>query len=175
MNRVHVDSKATVGRLLAHLGEEQGLLSKHVHAPLAVVSTQLSPADAAAIHAGRRQLLNWNPVMADSAAKKGTTRMELLQIEGFTDVMLEWHCGTVGSNAVLIAQWDGAQFGKLTVGKWADMFMMASKGVVAMLTGIESSVMWTYSLPAIYDRDSSISYHSDYSRTCNDDEKGITR
>lgn len=128
-NRIHVPPAATVGDLLTCLEAEQVLLSKHAHAPAAAITAQLNPADAAAFHAGRRQLLNWNPVMADIAAKQGTTRMELVHVEGFTEVMLEWHCGMVGSNAVVTARWDGAQFGKATVDRWADMFIAALKWV----------------------------------------------
>ncbi|KAL8882948.1 MAG: hypothetical protein Q9198_000124 [Flavoplaca austrocitrina] len=133
LNRIHVNTDAQVGRLLTHLEEEQRLLTKHAHAPIAAISAQLNTADAVSLHAGQRQLLNWNPFMAENVAKRESARWELLQLHGFTDIMLEWHCGVVGSNAVLITCWDGAQFGQATVEMWADMFISALKWVATMM------------------------------------------
>ena len=132
VNRIHVDANATVGNLLTSLEEEQHLLSKHAHASIPAISPQLNAVDVATLHAARRQLLNWNPVMAEIAAKRESAVLELLEIQGFTDVMLEWHCGVVGSTAVLATQWDGAQFGKATVEPWTDMFMEALKWVATI-------------------------------------------
>lgn len=132
VNRIHVDPDATVGELLTSLEEEQHLLSKHAHASLLAITPQLNAIDVATLHAARRQLLNWNPVMAESAAKRESARLELLQIQGFTDVMLEWHCGAFGSTAVLATQWDGAQFGRAMVEPWTDMFIEALKWVATI-------------------------------------------
>ncbi|KAL8915360.1 MAG: hypothetical protein Q9171_000230 [Xanthocarpia ochracea] len=129
MNRIRIDANATVGNFLAHLEEEQELLTRHAHAPMAAISAQLNRRDAAAFYAGRRQMLNWNPIMADRAAAQGSKEIELLHFEGFSELMLEWHCGVMGSNAVLTTRWDGAQFGKATVEKWADGFMVALEWV----------------------------------------------
>lgn len=128
MNRINVDAEASVGELLVHLEQEQHLLTRHAHAPSAAISAQLSPVDAAAYHAGHRQLLNWNPNSGNDAAmqgKPGKTGLELVQVEAFTDVMLEWHCSTWGSRAVVITMWDGAQFGRAVVETWANKFMVA--------------------------------------------------
>ena len=129
MNRIQIHSSTTVGSLLTHLEEEQHLLTKHAHAPLTAICAQLNAADVATFQTGRRQLLNFNPTLAETAANQGKTDIEMIQIEGFTDVMLEWHCGMVGSLAKLDTQWDGAQFGKATVDEWADMFMVALEWV----------------------------------------------
>ena len=125
MNRIRIDPTATVGSLLLHLEEEQRLLTRYAHAPGSSIVAQLSPADAETFNAARRQLLNWNPVMGDVAAREGGAKWELRSIEGFTEVMLEWHCGVVGSKAMLTAQWDGAQFGAATVRTWTTAFMVA--------------------------------------------------
>ncbi|KAL8919072.1 MAG: hypothetical protein Q9208_006956 [Pyrenodesmia sp. 3 TL-2023] len=70
--------------------------------------------------------------MAGAAAvKQGTETMELLQVEGFAEDMLEWYCGLVGENAVVVARWDGAQFGKATVERWAEAFVDALRWVAA--------------------------------------------
>lgn len=124
LNRIHVSPNATVGSFLTSLEEEQKDLTKHAHAPVAGIAAQLSPPDAAALMAGRRQLLNWNPVMGDSAAQE-QGELQMVKVEGFTEVMLEWHCGIAGGEGVVAVQWDGAQFGKATVGRWADGFMDA--------------------------------------------------
>ncbi|KAL9011226.1 MAG: hypothetical protein Q9173_003910 [Seirophora scorigena] len=137
MNRIHVDADAPVGRLLTHLEEEQRLLSKHTHTFFSAISAQLNnAADVAALHAGGKQVLNWNPVMAErtAAAKRESSAgsgVQLLRVQGFSDAMLYWHCGLVGSHAVLVTTWDGAQFGKATVDPWTDMFLSALKWVAA--------------------------------------------
>lgn len=41
------------------------------------------------------------------------------------EMMLEWHCRIAGGEGMVAVQWDGAQFGKETVSKWADGFMDA--------------------------------------------------
>ena len=126
INRVQVIGKENVGVFLSRLEEEQHSLTKHAHAPLAAISSQLSPGDAAAVHASRRQLLNWIPILGEQAASQGQTRVKRMQLEAFTEVMLEWHCGLVGPNtALLITQWDGAQFGKAAVEEWTEMFLKA--------------------------------------------------
>ena len=124
MNRIHVHGNERVGVYLTRLKEEQRSLTKHAHAPTAAISAQLNPSDAAAFYAGRRQLLNYNPSLGFWASIEGKTKGQLIKVEGFTEVMLEWHCGVIGSNtAVLIAQWDGAQFGKAKVERWTEVFM----------------------------------------------------
>ncbi|KAL8896089.1 MAG: hypothetical protein Q9207_007883 [Kuettlingeria erythrocarpa] len=157
-NRIYVPASATVGSLLTSLEAEQVLLSKHAHAPAAAITAQLNPADTAAFHAGRRQLLNWNPVMAEVVGKQqeqqqqgnsggsSAPKMGLLHVEGFTEVMLEWHCGVVagGSTAVVTARWDGAQFGKTTVDTWADIFMAA-------LTRVAATENWDRKLGEVVD------------------------
>ncbi|KAI4093479.1 MAG: hypothetical protein LQ344_002892 [Seirophora lacunosa] len=137
MNRIHVDADASVGTLLTHLEEEQRLLSKHAHASLPAISAQLNnAADVAALIAGRKQVLNWNPAMAERTASEkressASSAVQLLKTQGFSDGMLHWHCGLVGSHAVLKATWDGAQFAKATVDPWTDMFLSALKWVAA--------------------------------------------
>ena len=123
VNRIQIHPTATVGSLLTHLEEEQHHLTAHAHAPLTAITAQLNPADAAACTGARRQMLNWNPIAGETASQKGKAKMEVVQVEAFTEVMLEWHCGMVGENAILTARWDGAQFGKDTVEGWAEGFM----------------------------------------------------
>lgn len=126
MNRIQVHREERAGVFLARLEEEQQLLTKHAHAPTAAISAQLNSGDNAAFHAGRRQLLNWNPGLAKLFEGDGKSKGQLVQVEGFTEVMLEWHCGIIGLNtAVVVAQWDGAQFGKASVEKWVEDFMTA--------------------------------------------------
>ncbi|KAL8676904.1 MAG: hypothetical protein Q9186_006616 [Xanthomendoza sp. 1 TL-2023] len=130
INRISVDPNTSVGSLLTHLEEEQYDLTKHAHAPTAAIAAQLGPADAATFSGARRQLLNWNPVMPSYVGPgfaEGERKMERLSIEGHMDLMLVWHCGMVGTRAVLITQWDGAQFGRKTVEGWVDGFMEALK------------------------------------------------
>ncbi|KAL8684133.1 MAG: hypothetical protein Q9224_006586 [Gallowayella concinna] len=128
INRISVDPNTSAGSLLTHLEEEQYDLTKHAHAPTAAIAAQLDPADAATFSGAWRQWLNWNPVMPSYVAPgfaEGERKMERLSIEGHMDLMLVWHCGMVGTTAVLITQWDGAQFGMKTVEGWVDGFMEA--------------------------------------------------
>ena len=105
MNRLQVHSYEQVGVFLSRLEEEQHLLTKHAHAPTAAIYAQLNPGDDAAFHAGRRQLLNWNPGLAELVAGEGKSKGKLFQVEGFTEVMLEWHRDVVGlQTAVLVAR-----------------------------------------------------------------------
>ena len=126
INRIQVDGKETVGAFLSRLEEEQRSLTKHAHAPFAAIASQLSPGDAAAFHAGRRQLLNWSPDLAKLAASDEQTRMKRIQVEAFIENMLAWHCGVMGPDtACLVTQWDGAQFGKADVEEWTEIFLKA--------------------------------------------------
>lgn len=124
LNRIHVSPQASVGGFLAHLEAEQKDLTRHAHAPVAAVAAQLNSADAAALMAGERHLFNWNPVLGDEGAR-GQGELKIVKVEGYTEAMLEWHCGLAGGEGVVAVQWDGAQFGKETVGQWADGFMDA--------------------------------------------------
>ncbi|KAL8735754.1 MAG: hypothetical protein Q9166_000617 [cf. Caloplaca sp. 2 TL-2023] len=128
-NRIQIHHSATVGSLLSQLEEEQYHLTIHAHAPYTAISSQLNPADAAVYNGARRQLLNWNPTVGDVASQNVKKKMEVLQVEGFTEVMLEWHCGMVGNSAYLVARWDGAQFGKSTVEGWVGGFVNALKWI----------------------------------------------
>lgn len=126
LNRIQVHPHETVGSFLARLEEEQRLLTTHAHAPLPSIISQLSPSDAAAyITGGRRQLLNWNPSLADTVTEK-SNEMRLVQLTGDTELMLLWHCGMLGGHVGSVhMQWDGCQVGKMEVQGWADGFVKA--------------------------------------------------
>ena len=142
LNRIAIPSSCTTtGEFLQTLEDEQHLLTTHAHAPVSSIMAQLSPADAAAFVAGRRQLLNWNPVMAaggavndDGGAKEGSGHfLKFVSIEGYTDVMLEWHCGMVNRHtASLAVQWDGCQAGKGEVRAWAEGFIRVLRWVLTL-------------------------------------------
>ena len=123
INRVHIHRHSSVLSLLTHLEEEQALLTKQAHAPIADVAASLHPADALVFSGARRQLLNWNPTVSDAADPEDGREVDVIRVEGYTEVMLEWHCGMSGSNAIFTAQWDGAQFGKRTVEGWVEAFV----------------------------------------------------
>ena len=123
INRIEIHRHSSVLSLLTHLEQEQELLTKQAHAPIADIAASLHPADALVFNDARRQLLNWNPTLSAVANQEDRDEVEVIRIEGYTDFILEWHCGMSGSNAILAARWDGAQFGKKTVEGWVEAFM----------------------------------------------------
>lgn len=125
VNRVQIHPLETVGSFLARLEAEQHLLTTHAHAPTAAITSQLNPGDAAAFLAGRRQLLNWNPSLAEAGGAE-TGEISVVQVVGFTEVVLEWHCGVLkGDVASVLVRWDGCQAGKMEVEGWGDQFIKA--------------------------------------------------
>ena len=125
LNRIQVLSEETVISFLSRLESEQQLLTTHAHAPTGSILSQLNPGDAAAFTAGRRQLLNWNPSLSETVSKD-SQEMRLMQLIGYTEVMLEWHCGILESDLGSVSvQWDGCQLGKQEVQGCMDRFMKA--------------------------------------------------
>lgn len=128
MNRIGVYGYETAGEFLKRLEEEQQALTAHAHAPTASIAAQLNAADAAIFMAGRRQVLDWNlnPLAENSESQHKERELRLLQIDGFTEAMIEWHGGMAGPDVVnLTVRWDGAQFGKAEVEGWAALFVKA--------------------------------------------------
>ena len=128
MNRIGVYGYETTGEFLKRLEEEQQALTAHAHAPTASISAQLNAADAAVFMAGRRQVLDWNlnPLAKNSESQHEERKLLLLQVEGFTETMIEWHGGMAGPDVInLTVRWDGAQFGQEEVGRWAALFVKA--------------------------------------------------
>lgn len=138
MNRIGVHGYETTGDFLKRLEEEQQGLTAHAHAPTASIAAQLNAADAAVFKAGGRQLLDWNLSSIYLGSEGGESvvderEMRLLQIEGFTDTMLQWHCGMVGPDVVdLTPRWDGTQFGRVEVEGWVALFVKAIGWVAAV-------------------------------------------
>ena len=125
LNRIQVLPEETVISFLGRLESEQQLLTTHAHAPYGSIIAQLNPGDAAAFTEGRRQLLNWNPSLSE-AIPKDSQEMRLAQIRGYTEVMLEWHCGMLESDlGSVTVRWDGCQLGKQEVQGCMDRFMKA--------------------------------------------------
>ena len=84
MNRIHIHANETTGSLLTHLEDEQHLLTAYAHVPNSLITSQLNPHDAAAYLYGGRQVLNCVPVQAT----KTEPELQLLEIEGYTDIMV---------------------------------------------------------------------------------------
>ena len=125
LNRIQVPPEETVGSFLTRLEAEQQLLTIHAHAPQGSITSQLNPDDAAVYWAGKRQLLNWNPSFAETIIDE-SRELRLVELLGYTEVMLEWHCGMLETEAArILVQWDGCQVGKTEVEGWADGFMKA--------------------------------------------------
>lgn len=125
LNRIQVPPEETVGSFLTSLEAEQQLLTIHAHAPFGSIASQLDPDDAAVYWAGKRQLLNWNPSFAETIIDE-SRELRLVELLGYTEVMLEWHCGILEAEVARIhLQWDGCQVGKTEVEGWADGFMKA--------------------------------------------------
>ena len=132
LNRIQIHSHETVGSFLARLEAEQQHLTTHAHAPTSSIASQLNPGDATAFMAGRRQLLNWNPSLADTIGENGR-ELRVEQELGYTEVMLEWHCGLLEADvASVLVQWDGCQVGKVEVQEWMDGFMKALLWVASL-------------------------------------------
>ncbi|KAL8734760.1 MAG: hypothetical protein Q9181_003067 [Wetmoreana brouardii] len=132
MNRIRIEANAKVSNLLTTLQEVQFLQTRHAHAPIQAVASQLNDADATNFRAAWRQLLNISPNAGGRAAEMqdDTLPMRLLQIEGHTDCMIDWSCTVSGTTTAAVkVRWDGAQFGKATVEKWVNMFMVALEWV----------------------------------------------
>ena len=130
INRIHVHPNETGGTLLRHLEDEQKLLTRYEHAPITAIAAQLNPGDAAALQASRKQLFNWNPNSADFEVVDMNRELQPILIEGFTEVMLEWHCGMVdGETGRVVVRWDGCQAGRETVEGWAERFAKALEWV----------------------------------------------
>ena len=52
--------------------------------------------------------------------------MRVVQLLGYTECMLEWHCGMLEADLARVAvQWDGCQVGKTEAQGWMDGFMKA--------------------------------------------------
>ena len=130
-NRIQINGSEEVGSFLLRLEEEQRLLTKHCHAPISQITTQLTPEDVATFQAARRQILNWNPnIAAITRSSNSPDDIQLVDIQGFTRSILEWHCGIAGSEtAVVLARWDGAQLSKTKVEGWVDNFTNALRWV----------------------------------------------
>ena len=140
INRIHVHPNETTGTLLRRLEDEQKLLTRHEHAPITAIAAQLNPDDAAALQASRKQLFNWNPNSADFEVVDMNRELQPILIEGFTEVMLEWHCGMVnGEMGRVVVRWDGCQAGRETVEGWAELFVKAL-GWVAKVENFEREI-----------------------------------
>ena len=125
LNRIQIHPHETVGSFLSRLEEEQQQLTKHAHAPTPLITSQLNSGDASAFLAGNRQLLNWNPSLTRVSDGR-TEGMRVVQLIGYTEVMLEWHCGMLETGEASVhAQWDGCQVGEAEVQGWADGFLKA--------------------------------------------------
>ena len=98
---MEIHPEETVGSYLVYLEEEQQLLMVHAHAWISSITMQLNPDDAAAFLAGRRQLLNWNPSLAKTVNENGE-KMRIVQLLGYTEVMLEWRCGMLQADVVSV-------------------------------------------------------------------------
>ncbi|CAD6575990.1 MAG: hypothetical protein ASARMPREDX12_007669 [Alectoria sarmentosa] len=101
LDRMEIHPEETVGSYLVYLEEEQQLLMVHAHAWISSITMQLNPDDAAAFLAGRRQLLNWNPSLAKTVNENGE-KMRIVQLLGYTEVMLEWRCGMLQADVVSV-------------------------------------------------------------------------
>lgn len=134
MNRIGVHGYETTGDFLTRLEEEQQALTAHAHAPLTSIAAQLNAADAAAFWSGRRQSMNWSTrTLSEGGGVVVEKELQMLRIEGFTDTMLVWHGGMAGPDVVtLIAQWDGAQFGRAEVEGWVALYAKAMGWVAAV-------------------------------------------
>ena len=129
LNRIQVSLEETVGSFLTRLEAEQQLLTIHAHAPKGPIASQLEPDDAAVHWAGHRQLLNWNTSVFESLTDK-SRELRLVEVRGYTEVMLQWHCGIIEADvAKILVTWDGCQAGKTEVQEWADGFMKALQWV----------------------------------------------
>ncbi len=130
LNRIQVQSQEALGSFLTRLEAEQQLLTAYAHAPTASITSQLNPGDVSAFMAGMRQLLNWNPVLAETVTKRSGDQIGGVRVLGYTEVMLEWHCGMFETDvAGVVVQWDGCQTGKIEVQGWLDKFMTALEWV----------------------------------------------
>ena len=128
MNRIGVYGYETTGDLLKRLEEEQRALTTHAHVPNASIAAQLNAADSTLFQAGRRQLLDWNLSTQSERGEEVEREREIrrLQVEGFTETMLLWHCGMAGPDVVnLTVRWDGSQFGRAEVEGWVSLFEKA--------------------------------------------------
>ena len=124
VNRIHIEPRERVNAFLKGLETEQRHLTAHAHAPIESIIAQLNPADAAAFKSSRRQLLNWGPHTFGFAAREAQAELQLAQVEGHGDAMLEWHCGMLDAQtARMTVQWDGCQAGKAEVEGWIAAFM----------------------------------------------------
>lgn len=140
INRIHVNPNETTGTLLRHLEGEQKLLTRYEHAPITAIAAQLNPGDAATLQASRKQLFNWNPNSADFEVVDMNRELQPILIEGFTEVMLEWHCGMVdGETGRVVVRWDGCQAGRETVEGWAEQFVKALEWV-AKVENLEKEI-----------------------------------
>ena len=137
MNRIGVHGYETTGDFLKRLEEEQKALTAHAHAPTASIAAQLNAADAAVFKAGGRQVLDWNlsstKLSEGGESVEDKREMQLWRIEGFTETMVEWHCGMVEPDVVdLTVRWDGTQFGRAEVEGWVALFVKAMGWVAAV-------------------------------------------
>lgn len=126
MNRIGVYGYETTSDFLKRLEAEQQDLTTHTHAPFASIAAQLNAADAAMFKAGNRQVLDWNlsPLAENSESQAKERALRLLQIEGLSETMIQWHGGLAGPDVInLTVRWDGAQFGKAEVEGWAALFV----------------------------------------------------
>ena len=140
VNRIHIHPNETTSTLLRRLEDEQKLLTRYEHAPITTIAAQLNPDDAAALQASRKQLFNWNPNSADFEVVDMNRELQPILIEGFTEVMLEWHCGMVdGETGRVVVRWDGCQAGRETVEGWAERFVKAL-GWVAKVENLEREI-----------------------------------
>lgn len=126
VNRINVDPQQNLIDFLTRLEAEQRLLTTHAHAPTKAILDKLGPSDVAVFKEAKRQLLNWGPNTMGSAALNPEAELHVTKVEGWTDVMLEWHCGMLDAQTGrLIAQWDGCQAGKVEVEDWIAGFVKA--------------------------------------------------
>lgn len=140
INRIHVHPNETTGTLLRRLEDEQKFLTGYEHAPITAIAAQLNPDDAAALQASRKQLFNWNPNSADFEVVDMNRELQPILIEGFTEVMLEWHCGMVnGELGRVVVRWDGCQAGREIVEGWAERFVKAL-GWIAKVENFEREI-----------------------------------
>ena len=140
INRIHVHPNGTTGSLLRHVDDEQKLLTRYEHAPITAIAAQLNPGDAAALQSSRKQLFNWNPNSADFEVVDMDRELQPILIEGFTEVMLEWHCGMVdGETGRVVLRWDGCQAGRETVEGWAEQFVTVLEWV-AKVENLEKEI-----------------------------------
>lgn len=124
VNRIHIEPREKVSVFFQSLETEQRDLTVHAHAPIESIIAQLNPADAAAFESARRQLLNWSPHTLGVVARDAQAELQLIQLEGHGDLMLEWHCGMLDAQtARLFTRWDGCQAGKAEVEGWTTAFM----------------------------------------------------